>query len=382
MCRLIQQEGLCLDVVSAGELQTALSAGFPAANIGMHGNAKSRAELEMALAAGVGRIIIDNHDEIELLGELALGFPEPVNVLLRITPGVKPSTHSYIQTGQVDSKFGFNLTGGMADMAAQRILRRPQLRLVGIHCHIGSQIFDTEAFHAAAALMLDFYLYLARDLHAPVDELNLGGGLGIRYQPEDEAPSIRAHLEDLCSFIRGRCSAEGIAVPVLCDEPGRSIVGEAGVTLYTVQSTKVIPAVRRYASVDGGMTDNPRFALYGARHAMACANRLHEPHEQQWAVSGKCCESGDMLIRETALPAMKRGDILATFGTGAYTYSMASNYNRVGKPAVILARDGAAALLARRETPEEMARLDEIPAWLAAPAEKKEAPDRSGALPS
>lgn len=364
MCRLMESEGVGLDVVSGGELQTALHAGFPPEMIGMHGNAKSRAELQAALDAGVGRIIVDNLEEISLLGELASTRAEPVNVMLRVTPGVKPSTHQYVQTGQLDSKFGFNLAGGMAETAAQEILSRKQLRLVGIHCHIGSQIFDTQAFLAAADLMLEFYADLSSMAGAEFQELNLGGGLGIRYQPTDAAPSIGVHLEELSQHILEWCQKRGMEPPILCDEPGRSIVGEAGVTLYTIESTKLIPAVRNYASVDGGMTDNPRFALYGARHAVACANRLSEPHDQLWSVSGKCCESGDMLIKDVGLPPVQRGDVLAFFGTGAYTYSMASNYNRVGKPAVILAGSKGAALLCRRELPEEMLRLDVIPDWL------------------
>jgi diaminopimelate decarboxylase len=365
MCRLMRQEGFGLDVVSGGELYTALSAAFPAGEIVMHGNAKGRDELGLALEHNIGRVIVDNLDEIELLAELAARRSAPVAVQLRVTPGVKPSTHQYVQTGQLDSKFGFNLTGGAALAAAQRILELPQLSLVGLHCHIGSQIFDGEPFRLAAQIMLDFYAELKTQHGAPLGELNLGGGIGIRYQPADSAPSVTDHVAELSRFILERCQEHGVDPPVLCDEPGRSIVGEAGVTLYTVQSTKVIPEVRSYASVDGGMTDNPRFALYGARHAVACANRLHEPHDAVWSVAGKCCETGDMLIKDTPLPAtVRRGDTLAFFSTGAYTYSMASNYNRVGRPAVALVKPGAAELLARRETPEDLVRLDLIPSWL------------------
>jgi diaminopimelate decarboxylase len=363
-CRLIEQEQLCLDVVSAGELRTALDAGFPPDRIGMHGNAKSRAELELALASGVGRIIIDNYDEIDLLAELARTASEPVKVHLRVTPGIQPSTHQYVQTGQVDSKFGFNLAGGMAEAAARRILDCNQLSLLGIHCHIGSQIFDGQTFLAAARVMLEFYVHLQRNLNAPLDELNLGGGLAIRYQPEDRVDPISSHLAELCDYVLESCQSAGITPPVLCDEPGRSIVGEAGVTLYTVQSTKVIPGVRSYASVDGGMTDNPRFALYSARHSFALANRMHESHGELWSVSGKCCESGDMLIKDVMLPNVQRGDLIAAFGTGAYTYSMASNYNRVAKPAVLLLGSGREGLLARREEAEDLSRLDLVPDWL------------------
>jgi diaminopimelate decarboxylase len=365
MCRLIRQEGFGVDVVSSGELYTALEGGIAPGDIVMHGNAKSRDELEFAVGHRIGRIVIDNLDEIEVLAAVAAAQAAPVEVQLRVTPGVKPSTHQYVQTGQLDSKFGFNLTGGAAAAAARRILELPQLKLVGLHCHIGSQIFEGEPFRLAAQIMLDFYAELKQQHGAPLGELNLGGGIGIRYQPADSAPSVTDHVADLSQFILDKCAGHGIDPPVLCDEPGRSIVGEAGVTLYTVESTKVIPEIRNYASVNGGMTDNPRFALYGARHAVACANKLNEAHDTTWSVAGKCCETGDMLIKDTPLPAsVRHGDTLAFFSTGAYTYSMASNYNRVGRPAVALVAPGRAELLARRETHEDLVRLDEVPSWL------------------
>lgn len=362
--KLIEQEGLGLDVVSSGELFTALSAGFPPEMIMMHGNAKTREELTAALKAGVGRIAIDNLAEIELLSELTAELGVKQKVLLRVTPGIKPSTHRYVQTGQMDSKFGFNLSGGAAEEAAKLILSVEGLELVGLHCHIGSQLYDLEAFSATARIMLEFYAFLQKELGAPLDELNMGGGLGISYQPADAPPDISTHLAKLVYTVLGECSRLGIEPPVLCDEPGRSIVGEAGVTLYTVQSVKKIPGIRNYVSVDGGMTDNPRFALYEARHHTAMAERMLDEAPEYWSVSGKCCETGDMLIKDVLLPEPRPGELLAMFSTGAYTYSMASNYNRVARPAVVLASQGRAELLVRRETAEDLVSLDEIPSWL------------------
>lgn len=386
ICRLLLQEGLGIDVVSAGELHTALSAGVPAENIVMHGNAKTQAELDMAVRAGVGRIVVDNFADIARLASMA-SAGKPLNLHLRIAPGIKPDTHKYIQTGQVDSKFGFNLIGGAdipvldqieagknarptdAALAVQEIVKHPGLNLVGLHCHIGSQIMDEGSFQAAARVMMQFYARAKHEYGAPLDELNIGGGIAIRYQPGDAPPSIEYHLSDLTQELLRLSGELAVEPPVLCDEPGRSIIGEAGVTLYTVQSTKRIPGVRNYAGLDGGMTDNPRFALYGARHYALRANNAPEARgevgDETWSLSGKCCETGDMLIHDTAMPALEPGDIVAMFSTGAYTYSMASNYNRVPRPAVVLAGSSGVGLLARRETPEDTARLDEIPAWLA-----------------
>ncbi len=374
MCRLLQQEGLGIDVVSAGELHTALSAGMDPEMITLHGNAKSPTEIEMAVAARVGRIAIDKLDEIQLIADSARAAGIVQKVLLRISPGVKPSTHEYVQTGQEDSKFGFNLAGGAALEAARSIQAQPDMQLVGIHCHIGSQILDGGPFRVAARAMLEFYAQVQREIGAPLSELNLGGGLGIRYQPEQHPPLIAQHYEVLCDTILSICAELEIEPPVLCDEPGRSIVGEAGVSLYTARSIKKIEGVRNYVGVDGGMTDNPRFALYGARHYAINASRggwqqtdlaaALPGSSGLWTIAGKCCETGDMLLKDQPMAEPKAGDVIAMFCTGAYTYSMASNYNRVPRPAVILSGDHGQAVLIRRETPEDVAKLDELPAWL------------------
>ena len=363
-CRLIEAEGLGLDVVSVGELHTAMAAGFPADRILMHGNAKTREELELALQVGVGRIVIDNLDEIERLAELAEAADRNPKVMLRVTPGVKPSTHRYVQTGQVDSKFGFNLEGGVAEAASKRVLELPRLELVGLHCHIGSQIYALKPFSIAARAMLEFSAHVQRDLGAPLQELNLGGGLGIRYLPEDCPPSVTEHLTSMRDAVLLAAAEFGVDPPMLCDEPGRSIVGRAGVTLYTVQSIKRIEGLRNYASLDGGMTDNPRFALYESRHVVVAATRLGEPASTLWSISGRCCESGDMLQKDVRLPELQVGDVLAMLSTGAYTYSMASQYNRVPRPAVVLLGPERVGLLAARETPEDILGLDRVPEWL------------------
>ncbi len=361
---LMAQEGLGIDVVSSGEMATAIAGGVKPADILMHGNAKDEAELAYAVANGVGRIVIDNLEEISRLAGIAASAGIRQKVFVRVTPGVRPTTHRYVQTGQQDSKFGFNLEGGLAQDAVLQVLRYPQLELVGLHCHIGSQVLETEPFVAAAGRMLEFYALVQQELGAPLDELNLGGGIGIRYKDSDQAINPAQHMSRLYDFVEEWCTRHGIACPLICDEPGRSIIGETGVTLYTVQSTKCIEGIRNYASVDGGMTDNPRFALYEARHPVAPATGMLEPADQIWSISGKCCETGDMLIHDVDIRALQAGDVLAFFSTGAYTWSMASNYNRVARPAVLLLGNGREGLLAKRETTIDLLRLDNIPGWL------------------
>ena len=364
-CRLIDETGLGLDVVSEGELATALAVGFPAERILLHGNAKTLRDLEQALAHGVGRIVIDNLEEIDRLARLAAGRGVRAEVLVRVTPGIDAHTHRFVQTGQVDSKFGFNLGGGLAEAAVRRVLASPSLRLAGLHCHIGSQILETAPFAAAARVMMEFYARLQREAGAPLGELDMGGGLGIRYADEDAPPAIEDHVRVLAQAVLAAADEFGVAPPVLLNEPGRSIVGRAGVTLYAVQSTKQISGVRNYASVDGGMSDNPRYALYAARHPMLAATRLDEPADGLWSISGRCCESGDMLIHDVAMPPLREGDLLAVLSAGAYTHSMAGHYNRLPLPSVVLVAPGREALLAERESSADLLRQDRVPAWLA-----------------
>ncbi len=364
MCRLVQEEGLALDVVSAGELYTALKAGFPPEKIHFHGNNKTPAEIELALEARIGSFVIDNFTEISLLSAMAQEKQQQVDVLIRVTPGVEAHTHEYIQTGQADSKFGFDLASGQAMDAVRNILDRPSLRLIGFHCHIGSQIFDVRGFEAAVERMGQFIRDVRQQTGYTAQVLNLGGGFGIRYTADDHPLPIPAYVEALTQAVKRTFDAWSLPYPEIHVEPGRSIVGEAGTTLYTVGTMKQIPGVRKYVAVDGGMTDNPRPALYQARYEALLANKANAEPTEVVSVAGKCCESGDMLIWDIRLPEVQVGDILAVSCTGAYNYSMASNYNRIGRPAVVFVKDGQADVVVERESLDDLIRLDRIPARL------------------
>jgi diaminopimelate decarboxylase len=365
MCRLMEEEGLGLDLVSGGELYTACCADFPAEEIYLHGNNKSIGELELALEKGVGRIVVDNFYELELLEELAKNHKRKAKILLRVTPGVEAHTHSYIQTGQVDSKFGLGINDGLAQKAVERALQLEHLDLVGLHCHIGSQIVGLESFDVTIEVMIRFIAELKEKLHWECKELSLGGGLGIRYTQKDPDVSIEEFGKRITAKLKSETAKRALDLPKLIVEPGRSIAGEAGTTLYTIGSIKQIPGVRKYVAVDGGMGDNPRVALYQAEYQALLANRATDAPSDLVSIAGKCCESGDMLIWDLMLPEAKSGDILAVFCTGAYNYSMASNYNRLPRPAVVLVSDGKADLIVQRESYEDLVRLDEIPERLA-----------------
>lgn len=370
MARLVEEEGLGLDVVSGGELYTALAAGFPPERVHFNGNNKSESELEEALAARIGAIVVDNLSELELLEELAGRRGVRIAILLRIAPGVEAHTHEYIQTGQVDSKFGLPIVGGGALEAVRRARAAAHLELRGYHCHIGSQILALDSYRAATQVMFRFAAEARQATGFVPEILDLGGGLGARYTEDDDPPSVF----DLAATLREAAAREArlhnLPVPRLMVEPGRSIVGEAGTTLYTVGAVKDIPGVRRYVAVDGGMTDNPRVALYQAVYRAVVANKAGDPAEEVVSVAGKCCESGDMLLWDIGLPPVARGDLLAVFTTGAYNFSMSSNYNRLPRPAVVLVKEGRARLLARRETYADLIRLDVVPEDLARPGEK------------
>jgi len=366
VCRIIDQEGLALDVSSGGELYTGLKAGVPPPRIVFHGNNKSREELEMAVDVGVGRIGLDNLSEVHLLQEVAAERKKHVDVLFRLAPGVQADTHTHIQTGQVDTKFGFPLVGGAAKEGIAAVLRAPNLSFRGINCHIGSQIFDFEPFRQAAEMMVRFAAEVRDELGAVIEELDLGGGLGVRYLPEDRPPSVEAYAEVVTTEIRAQCERHGLPLPRLMQEPGRSLVAEAGTTLYTVGVVKEIPGVRTYVVVDGGLSDNPRPALYGARYDAIIANRAAEDRSRTVTVSGKHCET-DTLIADLRVPDIAPGDILAVQTTGAYNYSMASNYNRLPRPAAVLVSGGKADLIVRRERLTDLVRCDRVPARLRLP---------------
>lgn len=362
MCQIVAHEGLSLDVVSGGELYTALAAQFPAQRIYFHGNNKSEEEIEQAVQAGVGRIVVDSMYELQLIEAAGARQGRAVDVYLRITPGVEAHTHTYIRTGQRDSKFGFDITDGVALRAVQEALRLPHVALRGFHCHIGSQIFDVESFRAATEVMFEFMSGIADTTGFRAGELDMGGGMGIRYTDADTPVEPDSYVELLSRVVRERAAAHRLPEPKILIEPGRSIVGEAGTTLYRVGSLKEVPQIRKYVAVDGGMGDNPRVALYQAKYEAAVANKMGEPTKETVSIAGKCCESGDMLIWDVEVPNVEPGDLVAVFCTGAYNYSMASNYNRLPRPAMVLVNDGEADLIVRRETLTDLVRFDEVPA--------------------
>jgi len=359
-CQIASQEGLGLDVASGGEIHTALRAGVPAADLVFHGNNKTPEEVAYGLRAGVGRFVVDNDYELDLLEALTATTGTTADILLRLTPGIEPHTHRAIQTGGVDSKFGFGIADGAAYRAVTRARRLARVRLRGLHAHIGSQVLEVEPFRLAAAALVDFAAQIRDELEVTTEELNLGGGLGIRYLSTDEPPSIDAYVGALAEVVTAKVAQHRLAPPKLFLEPGRSLVGDAGVTLYTAGAIKAIPGVRTYVAVDGGMFENPRPALYGARYEVVLAGRPDAPPVQTVAVAGRCCESGDVLIWEARLPEVAPGDILAVFSTGAYTYAMASNYNRFPRPAVVLAGEGRARVAVERETYDDLVRKDVV----------------------
>lgn len=358
MAQVANQEGLCLDVVSEGELYTAIKAGFPKDRIHMHGNNKSRNELESAIDEDIGCIVIDNFYEIELLEELLQEKNKKMDVLIRVTPGIELNTHQYIMTGNEDSKFGFNLANGQAEKAFQLLHHHEHIQLKGLHCHIGSQIFETEGFKVAINLLFDEIVkWKEMDGFVP-KVLNLGGGYGIRYTEDDEPLEYHVYVEEMVEAVRLNSENTSIPMPEIWIEPGRSIVGNAGVSLYTLGSSKTIPGIRNYISVDGGMADNIRPALYEAKYEAIIANKATLKPSETYSIAGKACESGDMLIWDLPLPHAEPGDILAVFSTGAYGFSMASNYNRLVKPAVVFVENGKDQLVVKRETVDDLIKND------------------------
>lgn len=356
--RIINEEGLGADVVSGGELYTALEAGFPAGKIYFHGNNKTADELSMALEAGVGRIVVDNIAELELLSALAKAAGKTAEILFRIKPGIDAHTHNFVRTGQIDSKFGFALETGEALEAVQKALSMPGIRFAGVHCHIGSQIFEIDPFVHAAEVMLGFIHKVRETCGYTIGELNLGGGFGIRYVQEDDPKTLESYMEAVSRAVLDFCHEKELPVPFICIEPGRSIVGDAGVTLYTIGSVKTIPGCRTYVSIDGGMTDNPRYALYQSSYEAIIANKAAQQKDFTATIAGRCCESGDLIQEHTQIQTPAVGDILAVLSTGAYNYSMASNYNRVPRPPVVMVRTGTDSLAVRRESYADLVRND------------------------
>ncbi len=360
-CRIAEQEGLGLDVVSGGEVYTALKAGFPVDRIYFHGNNKSREELVMALDNSIGRIVVDSYEELFNLDGIAGSKNKCADVLFRIKPGIDAHTHDFIKTGQIDSKFGFALETGEAFDVIRRASKMDNINVVGLHCHIGSQIFDIEPFVEAVKVMLNFISELKEKLGLEIKELNLGGGFGIKYIPAHDPIEYEKYLEAVAETVKATAKEKNLYLPKILIEPGRSIVGPAGITLYAVGSVKDIPGIRKYITIDGGMTDNPRYILYEAVYDAVIANRADAPRTEKVTIAGKCCESGDLIAKDIDMPEIKAGDILAVLATGAYNYSMSSNYNRIPRPSVVLVKEGKSRLIVARESYDDLVRNDIIP---------------------
>jgi len=359
VARWVAEEGLGLDVCTSGELATALRAGFPVERIAMHGNNKSTAELEAAVGAGVGRIVLDSHQEIDRLAGVAQRHGLRQAVLVRATVGVEAHTHEFIATAHEDQKFGFSLASGQSFDAIRRVAGLDSLELVGVHSHIGSQIFDTEAFEVSAHRLVELLARIRDDLGLELPELGLGGGLGIAYTSADDPIDTGAFAAGLIAIVQRECRARGLAVPRVSVEPGRAIAGPGTVTLYEVGTVKDVDGLRTYVSVDGGMSDNIRTALYDAEYTVVLASRASSAPAMLTRVVGKHCESGDIVVRDAWLPAdVVPGDLLAVAGTGAYCRSMSSNYNHIPRPPVVSVHNGQTSVLIRRETEDDLLRLD------------------------
>lgn len=358
MCRIIRSEGLDLEIVSGGELYTALAAGFDPAHIHFNGNNKTCDEIRYALEQNVGHILVDNIEELHMIQKYGEVMNRITPVSLRIKPGIDAHTHQFIRTGQIDSKFGFALETGEAMQAVKETLTLPNLQLRGVQCHIGSQIFDITPFEEAARVMLHFMDDVRKEMGYTIEILDLGGGFGIRYTDADEPVPYRDYMQRVSKVVHETCRELSMQVPYIYIEPGRSIVGEAGLTLYTVGSVKEIPGVRNYVAVDGGMTDNPRYILYQSSYDVLLANHADKTPDYTATIAGRCCESGDLIQENVKIAKPKAGDLVAVLATGAYNYSMASNYNRVNRPPVIMVRGGSPRVVIRRESYEDLVRND------------------------
>ncbi len=360
ICKIMEQEQMALDVASEGELHTALEAGFPPSRIKLHGNFKKPSLLRMALDNGIGRVVVDSLPELDELSAIAVDMGRTADILIRITPGVKADTHERIRTGQEDSKFGLGLVGSMAMTATRKALELPNIALHGFHCHIGSQMLHTDGFGRAASVVMEFIANVAAETGYVAEQFDIGGGLGIRYTHDDVPPTVDRLADEICSALAAAAEQHNVPIPELILEPGRSIVGEAGLTLYTIGVVKEIPGIRTYVSVDGGLSDNPRPSLYDAEYEALIANRADQRPDTVVRVAGAHCET-DTLIPEIGLASPRPGDIMAVQATGAYNYAMASNYNRFTRPAVVLVSEGRADIVVERERLEDLTRLDAIP---------------------
>lgn len=352
--RIMKEEEMGIDVVSPGELYTAASVGFPLENAYFHGNNKTDSDIEYAMDNSIGYFVCDNSDELYAIDDHAEKRGIRQKILLRLTPGIDPHTHAKISTGKVDSKFGTAIETGQADKLVELALSLKNIELRGFHCHIGSQIFEYEPFSDAAKIMIDFIAKMKESYGYETKTLNLGGGMGVRYVESDPEIDYSANIKSLADIIKAECAAKGVAMPQILMEPGRSIVADAGITLYTVGAKKEIPGFKNYVSIDGGMPDNPRYALYQSAYTVCVANRMNAPADYECTIAGRCCESGDLIQENITIPEAHRGDILAVLTTGAYNYAMSSNYNAISKPPVVMLTKDSEYVAVRRETFEDM----------------------------
>jgi len=361
MCKIIESEGLGLDVVSGGELYTAIMADFPMEKVFFHGNNKSYEEIEMAIKNNVGRIVVDNLDEIDIIEAIASKLQKKVKILLRISPGVGGNTHRYILTGQKDSKFGIPLEKDILYRTVSKSINSDHIELMGFHFHIGSNLFENDSYVTAIETVLKLYKELKDELNFTAKEINTGGGFGIYYTKNDDVKPLEYFTDCIMKAVQIFCDNMNIEKPTVIIEPGRWIVGEAGITLYTIGTVKEIPKVRTYASIDGGLPDNLRPALYNAKYEAIVANKYRQNLKKTVTIAGKCCETGDILIWDLQVPEICRGDILAVLSTGAYNYSMSNNYNKIPRPAIVLLTKDEEEIIVERETYDDLLRKEKVP---------------------
>ena len=356
--KIVNDENMSVDVVSGGELYTAKEAGFPMEKVHFHGNNKTDDEIEFAIDMGVGCFMTDCREELEAISRIAGEKGITQKIIMRLTPGIDTHTYEAVRTGQVDSKFGTAIETGQAIKMVEFALSLPNIEVEGFHCHVGSQVFDGQTFCDSADIMLDFIAEVKEKLGYEAEVLNLGGGYGVRYVESDPYLDIEESIREVSEHIKERCAAKNMKMPKILMEPGRSIVADAGLTLYTVGNVKTITGYKSYVSIDGGMTDNPRYALYGSLYSVLIANKASEKADFKCTVAGKCCESGDLIAEDVMLQSCEKGDILAVLTTGAYNYSMASNYNRIPRPPIVILKDGKSRIGVKRETYADIVKND------------------------
>ena len=357
--RIMKEEQIGVDVVSPGEIATAKAAGFPMDRAVFHGNNKTDADIAYAMEVGVGCFVVDGEDELYAIDRIAAEKKITQKILLRLTPGIDTHTYEAVNTGKVDSKFGSAIETGQAEAITALALSLPHIALEGFHCHVGSQVFDSDTFIRSSAIMMEFIAHIRSTLGYTAKELDLGGGYGVRYTEEDPELDIESNIEALSKAVKAQAEALSLPLPALRLEPGRSIVADAGMTLYTIGSIKKIPGYKNYISIDGGMSDNPRFALYGSAYTVCAPDRMNEEADFPCSLVGRCCESGDIIQENIMLPSsLKRGDPIAVLTTGAYNYSMASNYNRIPRLPIVMLKEGTHRLVVARETVEDVMKND------------------------